>query len=85
MPAHNHRGNIVVSTGYLNERANALQQQIADEMAGSGWRGENWDPDEQGYDEAYGPRDRRKGANPMSAHDYSTEERANERRVQGQN
>lgn len=58
MPAKNHRGNIIVSTGFLNERNNALAEQIHQEMAGRGWVGENWNPEDAMYDEAYGPHDR---------------------------
>ena len=57
MPAKNHRGNITVSTGFLNER-NATLAQMAQEMAGRGWRGENWNPEDSLYDEAVGPADR---------------------------
>lgn len=80
MPAINHRGNITVSTGFLNERlaqANARRASMA---------GENFDPEEENYDLAYGPKNRvRKAGGPniygVINEQEEAETRAEERRM----
>ena len=65
----NHRGNIRVSSGFLNERRKAHEEASrwaefarsnpeAAQMAVKGWSGLNYDPEQSMYDEAYGPADR---------------------------
>lgn len=65
----NHRGNIRVSSGFLNERRKAHEEASrwaefarnnpeAAQMAVTGWSGLNYDPEQSLYDEAYGPADR---------------------------
>ena len=85
MPANNHRGTYVVSTGYLNERNNTLAQ-IAEEMASQGWAGENWNPDDDSYDLAVGPPDRvKRGDRGLSEGDFKQVTQASDRNVKGQN
>lgn len=89
MTAKNHRGNIIVSTGFLNEKRNA-EEAIAQEMARRGFSGENWNPDTALYDEAFGPQDmshRRAPDNAMAISDYDLHNTMSsiERNVEGEN
>lgn len=65
----NHRGNIRVSSGFLNEKRKAEDEARrwaefaeknpeAAQMAVKGWSGLNYDPEQSMYDEAYGPAER---------------------------
>lgn len=55
--AHNHRMK-GISDPFLNARNAFLEQQAMLAQRTAGLRGVNYDPEESGYDEAYGPADR---------------------------
>lgn len=94
MPANNHRGNIVVSTGFLNERNAHLAEMASMERArAEALGGEYFDPEEEGYDLAFGPKDRVTrvpGGITHSNHAWTTPHdlatvNAEERRMEGNN
>jgi hypothetical protein len=91
--AHNHRGQHIADP-YLNTRNAMIAQQEMLAQRNAGLRGLNYNPEETGYDEAYGPADRKKVAGRnggvaegMAGYSDFSDQQANveDRRVRGEN
>ena len=91
--AQNHRGQYIADP-YINTRNAMIAQQEMLAQRNAGLQGLNYNPEEAGYDEAYGPADRkkvmnRKGgvADGMSGYSDFSDEQTNveDRRVKGEN
>lgn len=86
--AHNERMRPIADP-WLNRRNEMIAQQEMIAQRNAGFRGVNYDPEEVGYDEAYGPADRTRTALQSRVglpSDYErTEEDVQDRRVRGEN
>ena len=86
--ATNHRGQPIADP-FINMRNAMIAEQEMIAQRNAGLMGVNYDPEEAGYDEAYGPADRTR--KPLDTRldmpsDYGKEEeRMQDRRVKGEN
>lgn len=86
--AHNHRMQEIAEP-WVNRRNEYLAQQEMLAQRSAGLMGVNYDPEEAGYDEAYGPQDRTRKALDTRLDKPSeygiAEERMQDRKGQGEN